>query len=136
MKKCTLAITLLAAGLCSAAHADITFNIINKTKKPLKFSLMVPRTKIYSNLSDGLVASGDTGQFTTSQILPTCNKKRWRCSKLKPVVQHWGKYVVFVQCPKAYNSRRKQNLWYKLTGSDTAHLHCRRISKPRTKVPA
>ena len=134
MKKHTLAIGLLAATLGSVAQADITFNIINATSKPLEFSLMVPRTKTYSNLEDGRVEPGQTGHFPTSQILPKCAGKSWRCSKFKVVVQQWGKYVVFKECPKVYNSRKKKNLWYKISGNDTAHLFCKRVSKPKPKV--
>ena len=134
MKKHTLATAILAASLGSVAQADITFNIINDTEKPLKFSLMVPRTKTYSNLEDGHVASGQTGHFPTSQILTKCAGKSWRCSKLKAVVQQWGKYVVFVECPKVYNSRRSKSLWYKISGNDSAYLFCRRVNKPKPKV--
>ncbi len=54
MKKCTLAIGVLTISLASVTQADITFNIINNTSKPLEFSLMVPRTATYSNLEQPL----------------------------------------------------------------------------------
>lgn len=118
-------------GLLGTAQADVVVHFINKTNKALEFSLMIPRTKIYSNLTDGHVAAHSTQRFSFHQLLPNCAQKSWRCAKLKPVVQHWGRYVVFTECPKIYNSSRRQNRWYKLTGSDTAHLRCRITRKPK-----
>jgi hypothetical protein len=139
MKKHTLKIALCTVALsCFASHAaaDVTINIINSTSKPAEFSLMVLRSTTYSKLSDGQIPANETRQFSSSQLLPKCNDS-WRCAKLKAVIQHWGSHVLFVACPKIYNSRKKtQTIWYKISGNDSSSLLCRRSKKPKKKTDA
>lgn len=122
---------LLGAFIGSLAQADITFNIINATEKPLEFSLMVPRTTLYSDPKDGSVPAGQSSAFTTNSLLPVCIEKGWSCSKLQPVIHQWGQYVVFVECPKTYNTRKNASLWYKVSGNDNTNLVCRQVSRPK-----
>ena len=136
MKKTTVlfALAMGVASIAANAQAYITVHLIDKTAKPLEFSLMVPRTKIYSALSDGRVPAGATRGFSFHQLLPSCVDRNWRCSKLKPVIQHWGHYVVFTACPKISSAYGREERWYKITGNDTAHLRCRNTRKPRPKT--
>lgn len=125
-------ITTLAA---TSAPAEINLTLINKTAKKIYVSLMVPRTKIFSELADGKVKAKSHRSFSLNDLMPKCaGRASWRCRTIRPTIRKWGKYVVFVQCPKIYNSRYKtQTRRFQLVGNDSSSLYCRFAPRQRRK---
>lgn len=127
-----------ALGVASfSASAEVIVHMVNKSHDDIQFSLMVPRTKIYSQLDKGLVTEKSNKRFVASELLESqCQQRRWwRCSKLMPVIQKYGNQVIFVTCPKVYNSRhRKVERWYQIKGNDSSNITCRSIRKPRQQT--